>query len=104
MFESFLKLNLPTKIAVIFILSLIALPFVIYLMRWLKGNAKILLDRINFKLGEKVEGTFVINSKKVLMADRVTVSLLCYLHHTNQKNKQQEVFLSIKIRKLFHRI
>ena len=100
MFESFLKLNLPTKIAVIFILSLIALPFIIYLMRWLKGNAKILLDRINFKLGEKVEGSFVINSKKILKADRVTVSLLCFLHHTNRKKQSTRGLLIYQDKKI----
>lgn len=62
-----------------------------YIMRFLKGSIKLHLDKRGFNLGEIVKGSFILNTKKEVMGNTLTVALIGTKHikyHNNDEHSR----------------
>ena len=70
-----------------------------YIMRFLKGSIKLHLDKRGFNLGEVVKGSFVLNTKKEIMGNTLTVALIgtkhIKYHDDNKDDRNRDTTIEI---------
>ncbi len=73
-------------IAIVF--SFIMIPIIFHLLQKRKGTIKISLNKLNYELGESIDGQIVIFSKKEQVCERLTIELCCWekISNSNKSN------------------